>query len=120
MDDADISTDQLFRERVSTGDLPSDTEVQAVVTAGYERFRHLDEGSVPDYIPALASASPDAFGVCIAGVHGRAFAVGDAEQEFTIQSISKLFVFALVCDALGPRRRGASSASTAPASPSTR
>ena len=42
------------------------------------------------------------FGVCIAGVHGRAFAVGDAEQEFTIQSISKLFVFALVCDALGP------------------
>jgi glutaminase len=35
-------------------------------------------------------------------VHGRVFAIGDAEQEFTIQSISKLFVFALVCDSLGP------------------
>ena len=35
-------------------------------------------------------------------MHGGLFAIGDAEQEFTIQSISKLFVFALVCDLLGP------------------
>ena len=55
-----------------------------------------------DYIPALAEASPEAFGVAVAGVHGRVFAIGDAEQEFTIQSISKLFVFALVCNTLGP------------------
>ena len=55
-----------------------------------------------DYIPALAKASPAAFGVCVAGVHGRVFAIGDAEHEFTIQSISKLFVFALVCDTIGP------------------
>ena len=52
--------------------------------------------------PRLAEASPDAFGVCVVGVRGRVFAIGDAEQEFTIQSISKLFVFALVCDHLGP------------------
>ena len=38
----------------------------------------------------------------MAGVRGGVFAIGDAEQEFTIQSISKLFVFALVCDTLGP------------------
>lgn len=103
MEDEDsLRNDFAVAERVSTGNLPSDTEVQAVVSAGYERFRHLDEGSVSDYIPALAEAPPDAFGVCVAGVHGRLFAVGDAEQAFTIQSISKLFVFALVCDALGP------------------
>jgi glutaminase len=89
-------------ERVSTGSLPSDVEVQTVITAGYERFRDLDEGSVADYIPALAKASPEAFGVCLAGVRGRIFSIGDAEQEFTIQSISKLFVFALTCDILGP------------------
>ena len=40
--------------------------------------------------------------MCVAGVHGGLFTIGDAEQEFTIQSISKLFVFALVCDTLGP------------------
>jgi glutaminase len=87
---------------VSTGTLPSDDEVRAIVEAGYGRFRHLREGRVADYIPALAKASPDAFGVCVVGVRGRVFAIGDAEQEFTIQSISKLFVFALVCDTLGP------------------
>jgi glutaminase len=48
--------------------------------------------------------APEAFGVCVAGVHGGVFAIGDAEQEFTIQSISKLFVFAVVCNTLGPRR----------------
>jgi hypothetical protein len=37
----------------------------------------------------------------LAGVHGRLFSVGDADQEFAIESISKLFVFALVCHALG-------------------
>ena len=88
-------------ERVSTGALPSDTEVQALISAGYERYRHLEEGAVADYIPALAAASPSAFGVCVAGVRGRLFSVGDADQEFAIESVSKLFVFALVCHTLG-------------------
>jgi glutaminase len=88
--------------RVSTGLLPSDIDVRAEVSAGYEQFRSLPDGTMPDYIPALASASPDAFGVCVAGVNGQIFAIGDADVEFTIQSISKVFVFALVCDTLGP------------------
>ena len=92
---------------MSTGSLPSDTEIQTIVSTGYKRFRHVDEGAVADYIPALAEASPEAFGVAVAGVHGRVFAIGDAEQEFTIQSISKLFVFALVCNTLGARRGAA-------------
>jgi glutaminase len=87
---------------VSTGILPSDIDVSAEVAAGYERFRSLPDGTMPAYIPALATASPDAFGVCVAGVNGRIFAIGDAETEFTIQSISKVFVFALVCHTLGP------------------
>jgi len=89
------------RPSISTGNLPSDVEVAAAVSEGYRLFRDDDSGKVADYIPALANASPDAFGVCIAGVRGRFFAIGDAELPFTIQSISKVFVFALVCDALG-------------------
>ena len=102
MDEGDVPDERRTVEWVSTGSLPSDREVEEVVSAGYERFRHLDEGRVSSYIPALAQASPEAFGVCVAGVQGRVFAIGDAEQEFTIQSISKLFVFALVCDTIGP------------------
>jgi glutaminase len=102
MDDDDPGRDRPWTERVSTGNLPTDEEVQALVAEGYSRYRDLTDGAVADYIPALAKASADSFGVCVAGVGGGIFAVGDAEQEFTIQSISKLFVFALVCDALGP------------------
>ena len=87
---------------ISTGILPADIDVRAEISAGYEQFRPLDEGRVADYIPALARAQADAFGVCVAGVNGRIFAVGDADVEFTIQSISKVFVFALVLDILGP------------------
>src|SRR5271154_738354 len=101
MDHDPLPDDEPETERVSTGALPADTDVRALVSAGYERYLHLDEGAVADYIPALAATSPAAFGVCIAGVGGRLFSVGDADQEFTIQSISKLFVFALVCHTLG-------------------
>jgi glutaminase len=101
MDQDPVPGDHPETERVSTGVLPPDTDVQALISAGYERFLHLDEGAVADYIPALAAASPSAFGVCVAGVGGRLFSVGDADQEFAIESISKLFVFALVCHTLG-------------------
>jgi glutaminase len=101
MDDGSTASEHPVPPWVSTGSLPSDEDVRAIVETGYERFRHLADGKVADYIPALAQASPDAFGVCVVGVRGRVFAIGDAEQEFTIQSISKLFVFALVCDSLG-------------------
>ena len=105
---------------ISTGALPSDTEVRTVITTGYGASSDHDKGTVANYIPALAQAPSTAFGVCIAGVHGRLFAIGDAEQEFSIQSISKIFVFALVRDAIGPRKRVGSSGSTARDFPSTR
>jgi glutaminase len=82
MDLDTASHDHPGTERVSTGVLPADAEVQALVTAGYERSRYLDEGAVADYIPALAAASPSAFGVCVARVRGRLFSIGDADQEF--------------------------------------
>ena len=78
MDHDPLPGDHPETERVSTGELPSDADVQALISAGYERYRHLGEGAVADYIPALAAASPSAFGVCVAGVRGRVFSVGDA------------------------------------------
>ncbi len=87
--------------RVSTGELPSVEEVLRVVTEAYERYRSNGDGTVADYIPALAAASPEWFGVCVVGARGRAFEIGDVEVAFSIQSVSKAFVFALVCDAIG-------------------
>jgi glutaminase len=86
---------------VSTGALPDPDDVQALLQAAYDDYRVIRDGEVADYIPALASASPDAFGAAIAGVAGRVFEVGDTTTEFSIQSVSKPFVFALVCQAIG-------------------
>ena len=88
---------------VSTGTLPSRDEVRALVEIAYARFRDEDAGAVADYIPALAEADPAAFGICVANTRGEAFSLGDAQAPFSIQSVSKPFVFALVCDALGPQ-----------------
>lgn len=86
---------------VSTGRLPQPQVVAAPIDEAHERCGGVAEGRVADYIPALAAASPGWFGLCIAGVDGAVFAAGDADRPLSIQSISKPFVFALVCQAGG-------------------
>ncbi|WP_300399732.1 glutaminase [Nocardioides sp.] len=54
-----------------------------------------DAGAVADYIPELAAANPDRFGICVATVDGAVYAAGDADVGFTIQSMSKPFTYAL-------------------------
>lgn len=54
----------------------------------------LGAGRVPDYIPALATADPARFGLAVATVDGELHGVGDWRQEFSIQSISKVFALA--------------------------
>jgi glutaminase len=89
------------RAYVSTGHLPPDGEVGALVTEAYERFRGVGEGAVADYIPALARMPAHLFGVSIVGVNGTVHEAGDVGRAFSIQSISKPFVFALICQAIG-------------------
>ena len=97
-----IDIDEFAAESaVTTGHLPPDNEVAALITEAYERYKDLDEGQVADYIPALARTPRHLFGICVVGVDGHSFAVGDAATEFSIQSISKPFVFALVSQVIG-------------------
>jgi glutaminase len=87
---------------VSTGHLPAPEAVAAVVAEAFERFRANTEGAVSDVYPSLARAPPDLFGLCVASANGAIHAAGDWDIPFTIMSVSKPFVFALVCDVLGP------------------
>ncbi len=86
---------------VSTGSLPEPGAVQELVTAAYERFRTHDAGENSQVYPALARARRESFGVCIVGADGATYAAGDVEAPFTIMSVAKPFVFALVCQAIG-------------------
>ncbi|MFO0896975.1 MAG: glutaminase A [Pirellulales bacterium] len=64
----------------------------------YEQFRDVDEGTVADYIPELAKADPNWFGLSVVTADGQCFDVGDCDQSFTIQSASKPFVFGLALE----------------------
>jgi len=87
---------------VSTGRLPAAEIVQAWIDEAHARYAPNAEGVVSTVYPALAQAPPSLFGICVVGTSGRAFTAGDADREFTIMSVSKPFVFALVCEQLGP------------------
>lgn len=64
----------------------------------HEKHRAYTDGKVADYIPELALAKPEWFGVCAASRDGHVFEVGDCDQLFTIQSISKAFVYGLALE----------------------
>ncbi|MBD9527640.1 glutaminase A [Paracoccus sp. PAR01] len=87
---------------ISTGSLPASHRVAQLMTEAHRRFSSVDQGAVSQVYPALAQMPAHLFGICAVGVDGQTYAVGDALHEFTIMSVSKPFVFALVCDLLGP------------------
>jgi glutaminase len=86
---------------ISTGRLPSGEAVKRLVMEAHERFRSVDQGQVSQVYPALARVPGDLFGICVVGTDGSVFQVGDAEHAFTVMSVSKPFVFALVCNLIG-------------------
>ena len=88
-------------QQALTGDLPAESRVAALVREAHERYAGLGTGTVADYIPVLAEAEPTLFGLSLTEVDGTVHRAGDTDIAFSIQSISKAFVLALVCEAIG-------------------
>jgi glutaminase len=86
---------------VSTGHLPSPRQVQAAVDEAYRMYRSETGGENSQTYPALARVPGGLFGICVAGISGSIYRAGDTGHEFTIMSVAKPFVFALVCEVLG-------------------
>jgi glutaminase len=82
--------------------LPPPDLVKSLVSEAHARFKSNAEGKNSQVYPALARVPSELFGICVVGTNGNVYAVGDAEHEFSIMSVSKPFVFALVCQSLGP------------------
>jgi len=82
--------------------LASDTSpIARYVRLLHERFANLYDGAVATYIPELALADPSWFGISVATADGYVYEVGDTRQPFTIQSISKPFVYGLALEDRG-------------------
>jgi glutaminase len=88
---------------ISTGHLPSEAVVAELVAEAHRRFQAVGEGRVATYIPGLAAADPARFAIAVAASGGQLFEAGEAQERFSIQSISKPFLYALICEAIGER-----------------
>lgn len=86
---------------VSTGHLPPNQQVESLVAEAYQRYKGDTEGNNSTVYPALARVPSDLFGVCVVGTSGNVYGAGDFEHDFTIMSVSKPFLFALVAEVIG-------------------
>lgn len=79
-----------------------ETDMQSLIDEIAERAREvIGRGKVADYIPALAQIPPGKFGMAICGVDGGEYVTGDADETFSIQSISKVFTLILALQTIG-------------------
>lgn len=76
--------------------------IQSCLERLHARHAGLADGAVATYIPELAKANPEWFGICIATTDGHIYEVGDSRELFTIQSISKPFTYGLALEDRGP------------------
>jgi glutaminase len=67
--------------------------VEDYLTELHHRVAAISGGKPADYIPELGKVDQELFGIAIATVDGQIYAVGDAEIPFTIQSVSKPFMY---------------------------
>jgi glutaminase len=96
--EVDESAEPMY---VSTGHLPSADQVKRWVGEAYQRYKSTTEGKNSQVYPALAKVPSQMFGVCLVETSGAVYAAGDSDYEFSIMSVSKPFIFALVCEVLG-------------------
>ncbi len=79
-------------------------ELKEVIDEIHAELRdRISEGKVADYIPQLANVPKNKFGIAIATTDGKIVTAGDAAEEFSIQSVSKLFTLTLALGRMGDR-----------------
>lgn len=77
-------------------------DLQAIVDdISAEMAQAPDRGKVADYIPDLATVSPDKFGIAIIAADGSCYAAGDADVPFSAQSITKVFSLTMALGTVG-------------------
>lgn len=72
-------------------------EIQAL----YEKYKNDRSGEVNKSIPALSQVNADSFAISVAMANGKVIEVGDVNTNFTIQSISKPFIYGLALEQYG-------------------
>jgi glutaminase len=79
-----------------TAELSPEEYQQLLERIADEVAGEVGKGAVADYIPALARVPIDRFGLAVATVDGGLYCVGDSQERFSLQSVSKIYSLALV------------------------
>ena len=79
----------------------SPTKIASLIEEIYQEHKHFTEGELASYIPELGKVDPDGFAISVTTVDGQTITAGDKDKLFTIQSISKPFVFGLALEIHG-------------------
>lgn len=67
-----------------------------ILKNSYQKFENFEDyGAIASYIPELQKVNPDKFGIHLTTVKNKNFSIGDANEKFSIQSISKVLSLAL-------------------------
>lgn len=78
----------FFHNDVRVSELP----LQAIIDEIREEVAHLlKQGKVADYIPELGKVKLEQFGMAVTLLNGQTFETGQSRDNFSIQSISKVF-----------------------------
>jgi len=76
--------------------------VQNIVDNIYQQVKNEGhKGKVAEYIPELAKIDPGKLGISLKTIDGQLYQAGDANESFSIQSISKVFATSLVFSMIG-------------------
>jgi glutaminase len=82
----------------------AEPDYQAILDEIRDEVRPLlTQGAVADYIPRLAEVPRDKFGMAVVTLDGRVFQTGDAQEAFSMQSISKVYTLTMALQSIGDR-----------------
>ncbi|MFO0913458.1 MAG: glutaminase A [Pirellulales bacterium] len=96
-DTADTASLDHLLNRMKSAAAP----IRDVLRDLHRHYQSVEDGAVATYIPELAKADPSWFGISVVTTDGQIFDVGDYSQLFTIQSVSKPFMFGLALEDRG-------------------
>lgn len=79
--------------------------VDKMLSELYEEFRTRENnGALANYIPELSKVNPDNFAIVVTTVDGYQYSYGDSHIEFTIQSVSKPFIYGMAIQEYGVKK----------------
>ena len=77
------------------------SKLQTFLELLYQKYQPLKFGNLASYIPQLAKANPEWLAISIVSTDGTVVEIGDFQENFTIQSISKVFLYGMALEDCG-------------------